>query len=240
MLILKNDVLLFYRRIVLKHIVIAIDGPAASGKSTVAKLIARELNYLYVDSGALYRGVTWAGLSRGIKSTDYNSILAMLDEHSINFFVSEGSVSFSIDGKIPGKLLRTAVVNNNVSLVATHKKIRLRLVGWLREMVRFGSLVMEGRDIGTKVFANADIKIYLDASKDERTRRRYMEDIEALNINKVGESLIKRDLLDSNREADPLRMAPDAHLVNTTKLPLKNVVSHTLDIIKNEISLRGE
>ena len=130
------------------HDVIAIDGPAASGKSTVSRKVAQQLGYLYVDSGALYRGVTWAALERGIPGTDQAGVLACMRARQFEWFVSEGAVVFTIDGVRPGNALRTESVNRNVSPVAATAEVRVQVVEWLRAMQRFGPLVMEGRDIG--------------------------------------------------------------------------------------------
>ena len=215
----------------LDKIVIAIDGPAASGKSTVAKVIARELSFLYVDSGALYRGITWAGLSRNIAATDCTALVAMLDESTIECSVSEGEIRFTIDAQAPCRELRSAEVNNNVSHVAAQENVRLRVVNWLRDMIRFGDLVMEGRDIGTKVFSDARYKFYLDATENERTRRRHLENAENLSVDEVGANLKKRDAIDSSRTVDPLKVAPDAHVIDTTKLSVEDVVARVVGFI---------
>lgn len=215
----------------MENIVVAIDGPAASGKSTVARLVARDLGYLYVDSGALYRGITWAGLSRGIPCTDDPALLSMLDECTVELFVADGAVRFTIDGEALQRELRTAEVNNNVSHVAAYENVRLRVVEWLREMIRLGDLVMEGRDIGTKVFVDARHKFYIDASEDERARRRHLENVDDLSVDEVGANLKKRDTIDSSRKSDPLKVAPDAHVLDTTRMSVENVVTRLLGII---------
>lgn len=213
------------------NVVIAIDGPAASGKSTVARRIARKLSYLYVDSGALYRGITWAGLSRNISASDCIALLHLLDQLAIEFFVSDGEIRLTIDKQQPGHELRSTEVNNDVSHVAAHSNVRLRVVNRLRELIRFGDLVMEGRDIGTNVFEDARYKFYLDASEHERTRRRHLENSSDLSIYEVGENLKKRDTIDSSRKSDPLKVATDAHVIDTTDMSVDDVVAHVLGII---------
>ena len=215
----------------LDNVVIAIDGPAASGKSTVARRIARELSFLYVDSGALYRGITWVSLSRKTSGSDGSELFDMLDQVTIEWFVYDGEIRFKLDEQELGHELRSAEVNNVVSLVASHSNVRLRVVNWLRDLIRFGDLVMEGRDIGTNVFENAQYKFYLDASNHERARRRYLENSSDLSIDEVGESLKKRDTIDSNRKSDPLKVATDAHVIDTTDMSVDDVVAHVMGII---------
>ncbi len=205
--------------------VVAIDGPAASGKSTVARRLARHFGYLYVDSGALYRGVTWAALERDVPGTDTAGVLAVMGALQIEFGVEDGAVTYTIDGVRPGAALRTEVVNRNVSPVAAIPEVRAQVVRWLRDMAALGPLVMEGRDIGTRVFPASPHKFYLDADPEVRARRRLGEMAEAGDVAQVGESLRRRDRIDSGRQVDPLRVAPDAMVLDSTALSIDEVVA---------------
>jgi len=209
--------------------VIAIDGPAASGKSTVARRVAQALDYLYVDSGALYRGVTWIGLENGIPGSDQEGILRQLGESDFSFFAEDGAVRFRVGDVAPSAELRTAQVNENVSPVAATEDVRRQVVAWLRDMTRFGNLVMEGRDIGTKVFPDTPFKFYLDASPEERARRRHGETAEPVSVAEVGASLKRRDAIDSGRKIDPLKVAKDADILDSTNMAIDEVVQHVLD-----------
>lgn len=209
-------------------VVVAIDGPAASGKSTVARRLAKQFGFLYVDSGALYRGVTWAALQRGIPGTDTRGVLETMERMDIRFEVADGAVTFTIDGCSPGAALRTETVNRNVSPVAAIAEVRARVVVWLQAMAAHGSLVMEGRDIGTRVFPDTRHKFYLDADPDVRARRRLREMAEPASAHQVGESLKRRDTIDSARKTDPLRIAPDAVVVDSTGMSIDEVVAWIL------------
>lgn len=206
--------------------VLAIDGPAASGKSTVSRRVAKRYGFLYVDSGALYRGVTWAALARGIPGSDTAGVLATLQAVRVTFRVEDGAVIFAIDDVTPVAELRTEAVNRNVSPVAATPEVRERVTGWLREMTQFGSLVMEGRDIGTAVFPDTPYKFYLDADPDVRAQRRHQEMAElAISAAEVGESLKRRDTIDSGRKTAPLRVAADAAVIDSSRLGIDEVVA---------------
>ena len=211
--------------------VIAIDGPAASGKSTVARNVAKQLGFLYVDSGALYRGVTWAALERGVVCTDSAGVLRCMAGCRFEFLVVDQAVTFTIDGVRPVGELRTEVVNRNVSPVAATSEVRVQIVAWLREMLRFGALVMEGRDIGTKVFPDTPYKFYLDAHPEERARRRHGEIKTPVSVAEVGESLKRRDTIDSRRAVDPLKVAGDAQVIDSTGMSVAEVVRLILERI---------
>jgi cytidylate kinase len=207
--------------------VVAIDGPAASGKSTVARRVAAALDALYVDSGAVYRGITWAALERGVDVHDGAAVTQMLAGLDVRFFARDGAVVFSIDDREPGDAMRTQEVNNAVSPVAVIPGVRIQVVLWLREMARLGALVMEGRDIGTAVFPDTPHKFYLDASPEERARRRHREMVAQTGIAKaeVDASLRRRDKIDSSRKMDPLQVAPGATRIDSTAMGIEDVVS---------------
>ncbi len=156
-------------------IVVAIDGPSASGKSTVAKRTAEELRFIYVDSGSLYRGITWKALREGTNIDDIQQVVELISRIRLEFFVENRQVLFTIDGDWPGDQLRSEPVRERVSDIAAIPEVRIYLVQLLRGTTRFGNIVMEGRDIGTVVFPTSPFKFYLDANPEERARRRYEE-----------------------------------------------------------------
>ena len=212
--------------------VVAIDGPAASGKSTVARRVAAALGRVYVDSGALYRGVTWMALQRGVATTDAEAVVRLAESLKPEFTVVEGAVRFRLDGEDPGDGIRTQVVNDNVSRVAAQPGVRTRVTAWLRQMADYGDLVMEGRDIGSAVFPAARWKFYLDASPEERARRRLAESRERVDAETVSRSLHRRDAVDSGRKTAPLRVAEDAVVVDTTGKTIEQVVAEVLARIR--------
>jgi cytidylate kinase len=213
--------------------VIAIDGPAASGKSTVARRVAAALGRLYVDSGALYRGVTWHVLRCGVDAGNAGDVVAAMRKARFEFDVRDGAVVFTIDGVAPGDALRTAEINSRVSPVAANPEVRRQVTAWLRDMERHGALVMEGRDIGTAVFPDAPHRFYLDASEEERARRRHAEaPQQASSVADVSRSLRSRDRMDSTRQAAPLRVAEGSVVVDTTGLTIDEVVSRILTAVR--------
>lgn len=214
--------------------VIAIDGPSASGKSTVSRCVAAELGMLYVDSGALYRGVALAAMNAGTDTDDASAVTEAMTSAKFEFFVKDGCVRFSIDGIEPDKELRTDELNHHVSPVAAVPEVRIQVTEWLRNMTEYGDLVMEGRDIGTAVFPDAEYKFYLDASPEERARRRHSEiedEGRESSVDRISESLKRRDRIDSTRSKDPLKVADDACVLDTTALSIEGVTSEILNKI---------
>ena len=205
--------------------IIAIDGPAASGKSTVSKAVAAHEGLLYVDSGSVYRGVTWALIKAGCDVSDPDAVRLGLAAVEFRFFESEGAVSFCVNGQQPGASLRTEAINRGVSPVAAVPEVRTMVVDALRHMRELGGLVMEGRDIGTHVFPDATYKFYLDASPEERARRRHGETVSGGSLQDVQASIARRDTIDSTRKTHPLRVADDARIIDTTGLDVSGVVS---------------
>jgi CMP/dCMP kinase len=212
--------------------VIAIDGPSASGKSTVARKVAAALGWLYVDSGAMYRAVAWQALQAGIEPADQGAVAAYVSTIEARFFEENGAVVFEMAGERPGEALRREAVNQAVSPVAANPAVRERVTAWLRDMRSQGKLVMEGRDIGSVVFPDAAHKFYLDASPEERARRRHAEAQEGLSVAAIGASLQRRDQIDSKRKAAPLAVAPDAVIVDSTGLTIDDVVAAILKHIE--------
>ena len=215
-----------------KDNVIAIDGPSASGKSTVARKVAAALDWLYVDSGAVYRAVAWRVIQAGVDPSDQDAVAAHAREIDAHFFVESGAVLFEMAGERPGEALRREAVNLAVSPVAANPVVREIVTAWLRGMRDLGSLVMEGRDIGSVVFPDAAFKFYLDASPGERARRRHAETQEDLTVDAVGASLQRRDQIDSRRMTAPLTVAQDADIVDSTGMSIDDVVAAILERIK--------
>ena len=213
-------------------LVIAIDGPSASGKSTVSRQVAKRLNFIHVDSGALYRGLTWYFLSHKVNAADGATVSAALRQMRMDFMIEDSAINFSIDGVAPGAALRSEAVNNNVSPIAALPAVREGIARQLRRMPSFGDLVMEGRDIGTVVFPDARFKFYLDATPEERARRRYLEMLNgkkdacgaAITYDEILRSILKRDGIDSSRALAPLKMAPKAVAIQSTKMSFAEVV----------------
>ncbi|MEI6891301.1 MAG: (d)CMP kinase [Pontiella sp.] len=214
---------------------IAIDGPSASGKSSVSKGVAAELDIMYVDSGALYRGVTWQALRKGVDTSDAAAVIDCMLNAEWDFFMQDGASTFSIDGDVPVRELREKEVRENVALVAMIPEIRKFVVESLQSLENFGSLVMEGRDIGTVVFPDSPYKFYLDADPEERAMRRYRELEKAGESEKAEEvmaSLKKRDQIDATRKTDPLVVAPGARVINSTSMSLEEVIRAVVDMVR--------
>jgi len=216
---------------------IAIDGPSASGKSTVSKGVATRLGFIYVDSGALYRGVTWQAIRKGVDTKDAEAVLECMHSADWDFFVQDGAAIFSIDGDVPVQELREKNVREAVANVASLPEVRRFVVDSLRSLENFGSLVMEGRDIGTVVFPDSPYKFYLDADPEERAMRRYRELVAAGEDEKAHEvmdSLKKRDQMDATRKADPLTVAPGAQKIDSTSMTLEEVIQTVVDRVEGD------
>lgn len=214
---------------------IAIDGPAAAGKSTVAKQVAKILNCVYIDTGAMYRAITWYALSKGVDPKDEEKVTALLPEIDL---------SLHLDGKVVvndqdiTKEIRTTEVADNVSYIASYKKIRLHLVELQRKMSKNVSVVMDGRDIGSYVLPHADVKIFQVASVETRAVRRYKENLEKginCSIEEIEENLGKRDYIDSHREFAPLKKAEDSFVLDTSNMTIDEAVNAIIKIVKNKL-----
>ena len=219
------------------NVVVAIDGPSASGKSTVSKASAKALGFIYVDSGAMYRGVTWAALQGGVDVRDHAAVIDCLKKSAWEFSVENGAAIFAIGGHKPVDELRSKQVRENVSEVASIPEIRSFIVENLRKQAELGSIVMEGRDITTVVFPDTPYKFYLDADPEERAMRRYRELVakgEDEKAHEVLESLKKRDEKDANRQTAPLQVAEDATIINSTALSIEEVVNVVLGEVNHE------
>jgi len=222
----------------LKEITIAIDGPAASGKSTVGARLAQKLGYLYFDTGVLYRAVTWAALDRGIPITDEEAITRLAETLEIQVLrptVDDGrQYTVLADGVDITWAIRSPEVNQGVSPVSAYPGVRAALTARQRAIGAAGGVVMVGRDIGTVVLPEAEIKVYLDASLHERARRRHLEDLrrgKPSDLADVIRDLERRDRIDSTRAAAPLRPADDAIIVDSTNLTADQVVERVLALV---------
>ena len=191
-------------------VVIAIDGTSASGKSTNARLVAQALGYVYVDTGAMYRALAWHCLQKGVDVHDPKAVSGLLRKWKSKLECVDGSVRLLVDGYYPEKEIRTADVSAAVSHLAAIPKVREWMVKRQRECVQFGNLVMEGRDIGSNVFPETEFKFYLDASLDERIKRRAAEGVQ--------ENLAVRDQRDSQRASAPLMVPLGARVINNSHL----------------------
>ncbi len=192
----------------MKHIVIAIDGPSASGKSTNARMVAALLNYVYVDTGAMFRTLAWHCLQNRVDVHDAKAVAGLLRKWKARLDCVEGKVRLLVDGYYPEKEIRTAETSAAVAHVAAIPKVRDWMKKTQRECIQFGNLVMEGRDIGTHIFPETDFKFWLDAPLHERAGRRQAEG--------VHENLAARDERDSQRAAAPLMPALGAHKINNS------------------------
>lgn len=220
----------------MKYINVAIDGPAGAGKSTIAKMLAKKLGYVYVDTGAMYRAITYKALKLNIDLAD-ESCYDFLETTEI-VLTNEGHVY--IDGEDVTKRIREFDVTNNVSLVSSLRVVRENLVKLQREMAKKANVIMDGRDIGTNVLKDADVKIFLTASPEERAKRRYLELLETkskdeIDLDQIKEDIIRRDYQDSNRAINPLRKAEDAILVDTSNYTIDEVINMLSEIILGRV-----
>ena len=211
--------------------IIAIDGPAGSGKSTISKLVAKDLNLIYLDTGAMYRMFTLKLLNENVSFEDKKKIEELLQNLNINI----DKESFFLDGKDVSEEIRKSDVSQNVSKVAAIKEVREKMVDLQRKFSQSKDVILDGRDIGTVVFPNADIKIYLVADLKERAERRYREMLEKgqkVSFEEIYKNIADRDKLDSTREITPLKKAADAVEVDTTAKSIEEVKKEILNIYK--------
>jgi cytidylate kinase len=219
----------------MRQMVIAIDGPAGAGKSSVAKRVAQALGYRYLDTGALYRALAWKAMQRGLRPQDTRYIIEMTRETRVELQQSNGEQRVLVDGEDVTEAIRVPEVGNLASPISAIPEVREILLDWQREFGRQGGIVAEGRDTGTVVFPNAEVKIFLTASLDERARRRHKELLgRGINISfeQVKLDMEARDQRDSTRHVAPLRPAPNAVLINTDHMSLDEVVEEVLRICR--------
>ncbi len=216
--------------------VIAIDGPSGAGKSSVSRIVGEKLGFLHVDSGALYRIVTWQCLERGVDTSDPESVARCAGEIEIECVPEGGRIKYLVRGEEPGDRIRTPEINAHASPVATVKAVRDKVTAILRSLVEFGDLVVEGRDITTAVFPDSPARFYLTASAEARAARRRKEEVEKGIANQsaaaVKASLLARDAIDSTRKYAPLRKADGAIEIDSSDLTLEQVV----DIVVEKVN----
>lgn len=218
-------------------IIIAIDGPAGSGKSTIAKKVALHFGYIYIDTGAMYRAITFKALSQGVLLSDKQALTILAQNTILRFRYetenSDSKMELWMDNTDVTDPIRSLEVTQNVSEVAAVPGVRTALVQIQQQMGKEGAVVMDGRDIGTVVFPDADLKIFLSASVEERTRRRWLELQEKgteIDFEDLRRQIIARDHYDSNRETDPLRQAADAYFLDTTALAIDEVTAKVIEL----------
>jgi cytidylate kinase len=219
----------------MKRLVIAIDGPSGAGKGTISRTLSETLGYRHVDTGAMYRAVGWKAVHDGISFDDEDAVAALARRAAL---VVEGGV-VSIDGHDVTRAIRTPEMDKAAAAVARLPRVREVLVARQRELGRNGGVVMEGRDIGTVVFPNADVKIYLDASAEERARRRATDP--AHSGSQAGQAAVAaaihaRDTSDTTRKVSPLTLAPDAVHIDTTNMPISTVVEKVLQLVRERLN----
>ena len=219
---------------------VAIDGPAAAGKSTVAKQVAKILGYTYIDTGAMYRAFTWYCMEKGVDCQNEEACCALIPEVTIKLRPDGQVLCNDIDIT---REIREPRVSGNVSYIASYKAIRLFLVEQQRNMAKKHSVIMDGRDIGTYVLPDAEVKIFQIASVETRAVRRYDENIAKgipCTLEEIENDVRKRDYIDSHRDFAPLKCAPDAITLDTSFMSVEEVVNKVIEIINEKISALGE
>ncbi len=224
----------------MKALQVAIDGPASAGKSTVAKRVAKRFGYVYCDTGAMYRAVTWAALDRGVAIDDTQAVADLAHQIEIDFKPGDPEQRVFVDGTEVTTAIRQNEINANVSAVAAIPAVREEMTAQQRQIAARGGIVMDGRDIGTTVLPTAQVKVFLVASAAERARRRFEENkrkgIATTTLEELQAAIERRDKLDSEREVSPLTQAPDATRLDSTHLTIDQVVDEISGLIKKSAS----
>ena len=219
-------------------IAVAVDGPAGAGKSSISGIVAKKLGYLYIGTGAMYRSVTWAVLHNHIDVNNQKAVEALLPELNLTMEASDDSCKVFIAGQDVTDFIRTPQVNNAVSIVASYKGVRQYLVERQRLMAEAGGVILDGRDIGSVVLPNAELKIYLTASVEARAMRRYLEVKGTVNeqtLEDIKDSVMQRDDMDKNRKESPLIQVEDAVLVDSSEMTFDETVEHILHLVQERI-----
>lgn len=216
------------KKLKFSNLTVAIDGPASSGKSTVAKKIAEDFGLIYVDTGAMYRTLTYIALKNKVDIENESELMRILDSLTIHFKrTAEGQSVFANDENVTSSI-RQNDVTNAVSAVSAHLEVRKEMVSRQQKMAKKHGVIMDGRDIGTVVLPKADVKIFLVASVDKRAERRHLENVEKgipSNLENLKDEIAERDYKDSNRKVSPLKQAEDAILIDTTNLTIDEVIN---------------
>ncbi len=218
--------------------VIAIDGPSGAGKSSVSKSVGKRLGFRHVDSGALYRIMTWQCLENNIDTSSPEMVAAFSSTVDVEFIPSSEAITYRVNGEEPGNRIRTPEINKHASPVATVKEVRDKITAWLQSMTKFGDIIVEGRDITTAVFPDSPARFYLNASAEARAERRRKEEVQKgiadQSVDAVKKSLLARDKIDSSRKHAPLRKADGALEIDSTSLTLEEVIETVIDALPGE------
>lgn len=216
-----------------QRIAVAVDGPAGAGKSSISKVVAKKLGYLYIDTGAMYRAVTWAVLQNGLDPTDESAVTALLGTLTLRLEPTEEAFIVFVNGQDITEDIRSQAVNQAVSQIASIKAVREFLVAQQQAMAAAGGVILDGRDIGSVVLPNAELKIYLTASVEARAKRRWLEtkDKESISLETIKKSVMARDEMDMNRKESPLVCVPEAIVVNSDNLSFDETVDRMIQLI---------
>ena len=221
-----------------KKIAIAIDGPAGAGKSSISKVVANELGYLYIDTGAMYRGVTWAVLDSHVDVNNQKEVEALLPSLDLTLEHTANACKVYVKGQDVTDLIRQQQINENVSTIASYKGVREYLVERQQAMAAVGGVILDGRDIGSVVLPNAELKIYLTASVDARAKRRWLEVQGTSNeqpLEDIKKNVESRDEMDKNRDESPLVCVEDAIVVDSSNMTFDETVKHILHLVQERI-----
>lgn len=222
----------------MKAFSVAIDGPSGAGKSTIAKFLAEKLNFLYVDTGAMYRSIGLYAARQGVASNDAEAVEALLPQIKLDLAYVDGEQRIFLNGEDVSRAIRTEEASKNASAVSAIPAVRAFLLEFQRSFAKQNCILMDGRDIGTVVLPDADVKIFLTASAEARAQRRYKEQVERgedVTLEAVFEAIRKRDEADSSRAAAPLKAADDAVVVDTTYLNLEESVAKILGLVEEKL-----
>ena len=221
-----------------KKIAIAIDGPAGAGKSSISKVVANELGYLYIDTGAMYRGVTWAVLDSRVDVNDQKEVEALLPSLDLTLEPTASACKVFVKGQDVTNLIRQQQINENVSTIASYKGVRKYLVERQQAMAAVGGVILDGRDIGSVVLPDAELKIYLTASVDARAKRRWLEVQGTSNeqpLEDIKKNVESRDEMDKNRDESPLVCVEGAIVVDSSNMTFDETVKHILHLVQERI-----
>lgn len=221
-----------------KKIAIAIDGPAGAGKSSISKVVANELGYLYIDTGAMYRGVTWAVLDSHVNVNNQKDVESLLPSLDLTLEPTANACKVFVKGQDVTNLIRQQQINENVSTIASYKGVREYLVERQQAMAAVGGVILDGRDIGSVVLPKAELKIYLTASVDARAKRRWLEVQGTSNeqsLEDIKKNVESRDKMDKNRDESPLVCVEDAIVVDSSNMTFDETVEHILHLVQERI-----
>jgi len=221
-----------------KKIAIAIDGPAGAGKSSISKVVANELGYLYIDTGAMYRGVTWAVLDSHVNVNNQKDVESLLPSLDLTLEPTANACKVFVKGQDVTDLIRQQQINENVSTIASYKGVREYLVERQQAMAAVGGVILDGRDIGSVVLPKAELKIYLTASVDARAKRRWLEVQGTSNeqsLEDIKKNVESRDEMDKNRDESPLVCVEDAIVVDSSNMTFDETVKHILHLVQERI-----